>query len=186
DLERMGGFARYKDVDGDGIGWRTLPGTLHRLHAYLARGTGHNERAVYSERPDDWEKNMERLGRKFETARAMVPEPEVDLLEDAKIGLIGFGSSDPAIREARHRLSQSGIETSYLRVRALPMNEVVREFLAAHERAYVIELNTDGQLAKLIQMEFPGLATRVVSLAHSDGMPLSARWITSAVQQQER
>ncbi|MBI3360896.1 MAG: 2-oxoacid:acceptor oxidoreductase family protein, partial [Chloroflexi bacterium] len=94
DLERMGGFARYKDVDGDGIGWRTLPGTPHPLHAYLARGTGHNERAVYSERPDDWEKNMERLGRKFETARTMVPQPVVDIFEGTEIGLIGFGSSD--------------------------------------------------------------------------------------------
>lgn len=186
DVERMRGFARYKDVDGDGIGWRTLPGTDNPRAAYFARGTGHDERAVYSERADDWEHNMERLGRKFETARALVPDPVVHLNAGAQIGLMGFGSADPPLHEARHRLRQAGLETSYLRLRALPLNHTVRDFLALYDRVYVIELNTQGQLANLIQMEYPELATKVISLAHSDGLPLSARWITAAVQQQER
>jgi len=100
--------------------------------------------------------------------------------------LIGFGSADPPIQEARHRLRQAGIETSYLRLRALPPSPAVRDFLAAFDRVYVIELNSDGQMARLIQMEFPALATKVISLAHSDGLPLSARWITGAVQAEER
>jgi 2-oxoglutarate ferredoxin oxidoreductase subunit alpha len=186
DIHRLGGWARYRDVDGDGVGWRTLPGTDHPLAAYFTRGTGHNDQSVYSERADDWEMNMARLQRKFDTARQLVPKPWVDTAEGAAVGLIGFGSSDAPLQEARDRLAKIGIAASYLRVRALPMDETVRDYIAGHERVYVIELNSDGQLARLLHMEFPDLATRVISLAHSNGLPLSARWITLAVQQQER
>src|ERR1700693_4828287 len=119
DLDRLGGFARYKDVDGDGIGFRTLPGTIHPAAAYFARGSGHNEKAQYSERADDFENNMERLNRKFETARTSVPRPEISKGNDARIGIIGFGTSHWGITESRDQLrDEYAIETDYLRLRA--------------------------------------------------------------------
>jgi len=185
DLDRLGGYARYADVDGDGIGYRSLPGTDHPRSAYLARGTGHNERAVYSERPDDWVNNMARLGRKHDTARELVPQPEVSGT-GAPIGLIAYGTTHACVVEARDRLRAEQIETDYLRVRALPFNSVTRDFIEQHSRVYVVENNTDGQMAKLVRMEFPDLAPRVFSLAYSDGLPLTPRWLTAAVLEQER
>ncbi len=181
DVERLGGFARYKDVDGDGIGWRTLPGTDHPLAAYFTRGTGHNERALYSERPDDWERNMDRLARKFETARRMVPEPAIDRVEGAKVGIISFGSTDPAIVEARSRLAQAGLRTSYLRLRALPLTESVRDFVKAHQQVFVVELNSDAQMCQLLRLHVPERAVDIVAANHNDGLPLTARWVTEHV-----
>ncbi len=185
DIERAGRFARYEDADGDGIGYRTLPGIDHPLGAYFARGTGHNARAVYSERPDDWVANMARLGRKWDTARGLVPAPVVDPVSGAKVGLIAYGSTDACVVEARDRLRARGIETSYLRLRALPLNDTTREFIAQHERIYVVDNNTDGQMASILHMEYPDLAPRIHSLAYSDGLPLSPRWLTGAVLEQE-
>ncbi len=185
DVDRLGGFARYKDVDGDGIGWRTLPGTDHPLAAYFTRGSGHNERAAYSERPDDWEKNMARLSRKFETARTLVPAPVEDRAPGAEVALIGFGSADPAIKETRIRLEKQGLKTSYLRLRALPPTDSVREFIAAHRRVYVVELNTDAQLLQLLRLHAPEHAARLIACNHSDGLPLTARWITEAILEKE-
>ncbi len=186
DVARMGGFARYRDVDGDGIGYRTLPGTDHPLAAYFARGTGHDERAVYSERPEDWEANMARLTRKFDTARQLVPGPVVDQVDGAQVGIIAYGTTDACVVESRDLLRERGLETSYLRLRALPLNETARDFLAAHQRVYVVENNTDGQMARLLSMEFPELAGRLISLAHADGMPLAPRWLTAAILEQEQ
>lgn len=186
DLGRLGGFARYKDVDGDGIGYRTLPGTDHPLAAYFTRGTGHDEDARYSERADDWERNMARLNRKFETARALVPPPVVEQVEGARVGIIAYGTTDACVVESRDQLREHGLETSYLRLRALPLNPITRDFIAAHERVYVVENNTDGQMAKLLRMEFPEVATRLISLAHSDGWPLVPRWMTSAILEKEQ
>ncbi len=186
DVARMGGFARYRDVDGDGIGYRTLPGTDHPLAAYFARGTGHDERAVYSERPEDWEANMARLTRKFDTARQLVPGPVVDQVDGAQVSIIAYGTTDACVVESRDLLRGRGLETSYLRLRALPLNETARDFLAAHERVYVVENNTDGQMARLLSMEFPELAGRLISLAHADGMPLAPRWLTAAILEQEQ
>ncbi len=185
DLERLGGFARYRDVDGDGITYRTLPGTDHPLAAYFARGTGHDENAYYSERPEDWEANMARLTRKFNTARQLVPGPVVDQVDGAQVGIIAYGTTDACVVESRDRLRERGLETSYLRLRALPLNETTRDFLAAHERVYVVENNTDGQMARLLRMEFPELAGRLISLAHADGLPLTPRWLTAAISKQE-
>lgn len=185
DIERAGRFARYEDVDGDGIGYRTLPGIDHPLGAYFARGTGHNARAVYSERPDDWVENMARLRRKWETARTLVPKPVVDQVSGAEIGLIAFGSTDPCVVEARDQLSARGIATSYLRLRALPLEDTTRRFIESHERVYVVENNTDGQMASVLHMEYPDLASRIHSIAYSDGLPLSPRWLTAAVLEQE-
>src|SRR5882724_3319277 len=118
DLERLGAFSRYKDVDGDGIGYRTLPGTDHPGAAYFVRGSGHNERSQYSERPDDFEKNMERIRRKFETARSFVPRPEVVSADKSKIGIIAYGTSHWAIVESRDQLSREyQCETDYLRLK---------------------------------------------------------------------
>jgi 2-oxoglutarate ferredoxin oxidoreductase subunit alpha len=185
DLDRLGKFARYEDTDGDGIGYRTLPGTDHPLAAYFTRGTGHNEYAFYSERPEDWTANMARLGRKFATARTLVPKPVVDEVKSAKVGLIAYGSTHHAMLEARDRLQQQDVQCGYLRLRALPLEDTTRDFIARHERVYVVENNNDGQVASLLHMEYPEMAGRVISLAHLDGMPLTARWITEAVLEQE-
>src|SRR5580704_489615 len=135
DLDRLGSFARYKDVDGDGIGYRTLPGTSHPAAAYFARGSGHNEKAQYSERADDFENNMERLNRKFETARSFVPRPEITKGNNAKIGIIGYGTSHWGITESRDQLrDEYAIETDYLRLRAYPFTREVHEFIEQHDR----------------------------------------------------
>ncbi|HSH81879.1 MAG TPA: 2-oxoacid:acceptor oxidoreductase subunit alpha [Herpetosiphonaceae bacterium] len=185
DVARLGKFVRFEDVDGDGIGYRTLPGTSHPLAAYFTRGTGHNEQATYSERPDDWEQNMARLARKHETARTLVPKPVIDDDPEATVGIIAYGSSDPAIVEARDRLLKRGLATSYLRVRALPLENSLREFVERHERVYVVELNHDGQMCQLVRLHLPELAGRVRSIAHLDGLPLTARFVTEAILEQE-
>jgi 2-oxoglutarate ferredoxin oxidoreductase subunit alpha len=179
------GFARYKDVDGDGIGWRTLPGTDSPFAAYFTRGSGHNERAMLSERPEDWENNMDRLARKFETARKLMPRPVIELTEGAEVGIIGFGSTDPAIQEARALLAARGIPTSYLRLRALPMNEDVTMFLAGHQRIYVVEMNSDAQMCQLVRLHSPKDATKVRPANHSDGLPLTADWVYQEILYQE-
>jgi 2-oxoglutarate ferredoxin oxidoreductase subunit alpha len=187
DLNRLKGqWKRYADVDGDGIGWRTLPGTDHPMAAYFTRGTGHNEAAGYSERPEDWSSNLERLARKHETARALVPPPIIDWVEAAPVGIVSYGSNDPAVREARDRLAARGIRSSYLRVRALPLEHMLVEFIKKHPRLYVVENNFDGQMAALIQLHTPEHAARLVSISKCDGLPLSARWITEAILEQER
>jgi 2-oxoglutarate ferredoxin oxidoreductase subunit alpha len=187
DLNRLNGsWKRYADVDGDGIGWRTLPGTDHPLAAYFTRGTGHNEAAGYSERPEDWSKNLERLARKHETARTLAPPPIIDMQAGAEIGLISYGSNDPGVKEARDRLATRGVKTSYLRLRALPLEHTLVEFIKKHPRLYVIENNMDGQMHSLIQLHAPEHAARIVSVAKCDGLPLSARWITGAILEQER
>ena len=175
------GFARYKDIDGDGIPYRTLPGNDHPLAAYFARGTGHNEKAVYSERPEDWKNNMARLTHKFNTARDLVPGPVIDEVEGANIGIIAYGTTRPAIDEARDRLAADGVTTSFMRLRALPINNEVEAFIERHDRVYVIEMNRDGQMHTLLRSELPELATRLESLALLDGMPLTARWIVEAI-----
>ncbi len=174
-------WGRYKDVDGDGIGYRTLPGDENWRGAWFARGTGHDENAVYSEDPQVWEANMARLLRKFETARQLVPGPVVDEMEGAEIGILAYGTTLYAIEEARDRLAEQGVKTSFMRLRALPINDEVRPFIEKYERTYVIELNRDGQLHAILQSELPDLATRLISLAHLDGMPLTARWVVEAM-----
>ncbi len=179
--DRGGKWGRYLDEDGDGITYRTLPGTEHPLAAYFTRGTGHNEYAGYSERSEDWEKNLFRLARKFETARTLVPKPVIDEIEEARIAIISMGSNDPSIQEARDRMRKAGVETSYLRLRALPISQTVRDYIASYDVVYVIENNFDGQLHKILLTETPEYATRLVSLAKCDGMPLSARFITESI-----
>ena len=179
---KNGGYGRYVDIDGDGIGYRTLPGNEHPRAAYFARGTGHNSQAVYSERPEDWHENMERLARKFETARQLVPPPVIDEVDGAEIGLIAYGTSLDAITEARHRLNEMGVKTSFMRLRALPINGDVRDFIEAHDKLLVVELNRDGQVWEILKMELPDLATKLHSLAYLDGLPLTARWLVERIE----
>ena len=180
-------WGRYKDVDGDGIPYRTLPGINHPRGAYFTRGSGHTENAGYTERPDDWLKNMARLTRKHNTARTIVPKPVIDQRAGAKVGIIAFGSTDPAIVEARDRLqAQYGLQTSYLRLRALPLGEEVKQFVAAHDRVYVIELNSDGQMHQLLQLHTPEHATKLLSIAYNDGLPLTPRFVSERINEMEQ
>ncbi len=187
DLERLGGFERYKDVDGDAIPYRTLPGTDHPKAAYFTRGSGHNEKALYTERPDDYQNLMERLDRKFNTARTLVPAPEVVQTGKARIGLVAFGSSDFAVRESRDQLKKEyGVETDYLRIRAFPFNTTVHEFIASHQVIYVIEQNRDGQMLSLLKLDLPAAETvKLRSIRHFDGLPLDARTVTEKLALQE-
>ncbi|MEA2258248.1 MAG: 2-oxoglutarate/2-oxoacid ferredoxin oxidoreductase subunit alpha [Acidobacteriaceae bacterium] len=187
DLDRLGGFERYKDVDGDAIPYRTLPGTDHPKAAYFTRGSGHNEKALYTERPDDYQNLMERLARKFETARSMVPAPEIVQTGKSNIGLIAYGSSDFAVRESRDQLiKEYGLETDYMRIRAFPFSSEVHAFVAAHQRVYVIEQNRDGQMLSLLKLDLPAEhVTRLRSIRYFDGLPLDARTVTDMLVLQE-
>jgi 2-oxoglutarate ferredoxin oxidoreductase subunit alpha len=174
-------WGRYLDVDGDGIPYRTLPGTPAPQAAYFTRGTGHNEYAIYSERSDVWEGSLRRLAQKWETARTLVPGPVVEEVAGAEIGIISFGSNHPAIVEARSRLEQAGVRTSYLRLRALPIGDEVRDFIARYDKVYVVENNFDGQLHTILTSELPDCGTRLLKTAKCDGLPLSARWISEQI-----
>ncbi|HEY1660340.1 MAG TPA: 2-oxoacid:acceptor oxidoreductase subunit alpha [Candidatus Sulfotelmatobacter sp.] len=187
DLQKLGAFARYKDLDGDGVGYRTLPGTDHPNAAYFTRGSGHNEKSSYSERPDDYENNMERLNRKFESARAFVPRPEMFKGTNAKIGVIAYGTSHWGVSESRDQLrSEYGIEIDYLRLRAYPFTREVHDFIAQHERIYVVEQNRDAQMLSLLKLDLkPELITRLRSIAHLDGLPLDARSVTDELTSME-
>jgi 2-oxoglutarate ferredoxin oxidoreductase subunit alpha len=187
DLTKLGGFARYKDVDGDGVGYRTLPGTDHPMAAYFTRGSGHNEKAQYTERPDDYFNNMERLSKKFETARSLVPRPEVVQTGKSKIGLIAFGSSDFATRESRDQLRKEyGLETDYLRLRAYPFSREVHEFVASHDTVYVIEQNRDAQMLSLLKLDLKAEdVVKLCSIRHFNGLPIDARSVTDDLVTQE-
>lgn len=184
-IDDHGKWGRYMDVDGDGVPYRTLPGTDHPNAAYFTRGTGHNEMAIYSERSDDWVDNMTRFQKKQETARAMLPLPELDIDDNNRVGLITFGSNQPAMVEARDRLAENGIETNYLRVRALPLHEEVSKFIVNHDRVYVIENNFDGQLNQIIRMEHPEDITHVRSVTIGDGLPMTPNFIVDQVTAME-
>ena len=199
-LAKVASFERYRDVDGDGIPYRTLPGSKDWKGTYFTRGSGHDEAARYTEDPDAYVRNMDRLKRKLETARTLVPAPEeygVSAHDGAElnragaasgsnaIGLVAFGSSHWAVLEARAELAAAGIATSYLRVRALPFAKSVGEFVRRHERIYVVEQNRDGQLAERIKLETPDRAMDVRSVLHYDGLPLDARSVTESVLEQE-
>lgn len=187
DLERLGGFARYADVDGDGIGYRTLPGTDHPAAAYFTRGSGHNEKAQYSERPDDYMRNMDRLARKFETLRKHVPRPEVVLNERASIALLCYGTSRYAVEESRDQLLREyGLETSYLRLKAFPFTQEVSDFVDRHARVYVVEQNRDAQLLSLLRMELePDQIAKLRSVRYYGGLPIDARTVTDEIVTKE-
>jgi len=187
DLERLGGFARYKDIDGDGVGYRTLPGTDHPGAAYFVRGSGHNEKSQYSERPDDFERNMERIHRKFETSRGFVPRPEIMGSGRSKVGIIAYGTSHWAILETRDQLRKEyTLDVDYLRLRAFPFTHEVHDFIDQHERVYVVEQNRDAQMLSLIKLDIcPELTPRLRSVSHIHGLPLDARSVTDEIMTME-
>jgi 2-oxoglutarate ferredoxin oxidoreductase subunit alpha len=184
-LKRLGEWGRYRDVDGDGIPYRTVPGD--GMPAYFTRGSGHNAKGQYSERPDDYVENMDRLARKFETFRSAVPAPIVDLDREAKIGIIAFGTSHWAIVESRDQLrEETDTRTSYFRLRAYPFSEELRKFIDAHERIYVVEQNRDGQMASLMKLELnPERQMKIRSVLHYNGLPIDARSVTDDILAQE-
>jgi 2-oxoglutarate/2-oxoacid ferredoxin oxidoreductase subunit alpha len=187
DLNRLGTFERYKDVDGDGIPYRTLPGTEHPAAAYFTRGSGHNEQAQYSERPQDYESNMARLKRKFEHARSLVPQPVVETMAGAKIGIIALGSSHWALTESRDQLrDEYQLASDYLRIRAFPFAQEIGDFVRAHERVYVVEQNRDAQLYSLLKLDLDAeLLPRLRSVARLDGLPRDARSVTEEIAAME-
>jgi 2-oxoglutarate ferredoxin oxidoreductase subunit alpha len=187
DLDKLGKFRRYQDVDGDAIGYRTLPGTQHPAGAYFTRGSGHNAEAQYSERPEDYEGNMERLRRKFDHARSFVPAPVIQTMPNAEIGIIGFGSSHWALTESRDQLrDEHKLATDYLRIRAFPFASEVADFVRAHKRVYVVEQNRDAQMLSLLKLDLDSeLVPKLRSVARLDGLPMDARSVTDEIAAME-
>jgi 2-oxoglutarate ferredoxin oxidoreductase subunit alpha len=186
-LGEAGSFFRYKDVDGDAIPYRTLPGTDHPNAAWFARGSGHNERGQYSERPDDYANNMDRLARKFETARTMVPRPELVRNNGDEIGIIAYGTSHHALVETLDQLqNEYGVKADYLRLRAYPFTRETHDFIAAHKRLYIVDQNRDGQMHELLRLDVavPEIA-KLRSVRHYNGLPIDARSITDEIISQE-
>jgi 2-oxoglutarate ferredoxin oxidoreductase subunit alpha len=187
ELEKVGSFARYKDDDGDGIGYRTVPGTEHANAAWFARGSGHNERAQYTERPDDYVNNVDRLLRKWETAKKLVPKPVVTG-GGHKVGVIAFGTTHWAMGESLAQLKkETGLEMDYLRLQAYPFTEEVLKFIADHERVYVVDQNRDGQMMQLLKLDLDPLQVpKLRSVRHYNGLPIDARSITDEIARQEK
>lgn len=186
ELEKLDGFSRYKDVDDDGIPYRTIPDTEHPKTAYFTRGSGHNEDALYSERSTDYVNLMNRLNKKTETARKIMPKPVIDKVSDAKIDIIAFGSNDFAVLENRDQLKEAKMPISYLRLRSLPVNQEVVDFVNNHDRVYVVEQNRDAQLQKLIIMNYPELAPKLVPVTHYTDLPIDAQFITDNIVKKEQ
>lgn len=185
-IAEHGEWSRYKDYDHDGVTYRTLPGTDHPRAAYFTRGTGHTEKATYSERKEDWVSNLERLNLKFENARELLPAPVVQTTPGATVGIVSFGSNDEAIVEARAQLEAAGITIGYLRVRALPLAQSVYDFVLQHERVYVLENNFDGQMAQILRMEIVESTRHMTPLPLGDTLPMTAQWIIAEILRRER
>jgi 2-oxoglutarate ferredoxin oxidoreductase subunit alpha len=179
-------WGRYLDIDGDGIPHRTVPGNRHPNSAYFARGTGHDPYTNYSEDPEVWAANMDRLARKFETARSAMPKPIIEHRDGANLGIISIGSTDPAIIEACDYLETEGLPIDYLRLRALPIDSDVIEFINNYDRVYVIEMNRDGQLHQILSIETPKTRTKLLSLTHNDGLQITAKWVQESIHAEER
>jgi len=180
DLDKLGGFARYRDVDGDGIGYRTLPGTMHPKAAYFTRGSGHNDAAAYTEKPDEYQAVMERLLRKFENARKLVPAPVVVKDGTSRVGILAFGTTDFALSESLDQIKKEyDKDVDYMRIRAYPFAHEILDFVASHDRVYVVEQNRDAQLATLLKIDLPAdQVVKLRSILHYNGLPIDARTIT--------
>ena len=183
DLEALkGNWARYSDKDADGVAYRTVPGNRHPASAYFLRGTGHDEQARYSEEPDVWMHMMERLKKKYETARNYVPAPVIHSMKGAKAGIIAFGSTEAAVMEAQHQLAaEHALPTDFMRVRALPLTDTVAEFVEKFEEIFVVEMNRDGQLCQVLSVQYPQYASRFKPVAFGDGLPASAKWVREGI-----
>jgi 2-oxoglutarate/2-oxoacid ferredoxin oxidoreductase subunit alpha len=187
DLQKLGSFERYRDVEGDGIGYRTIPGTPHPAAGYFARGSGHNEKAIYSEKPLDYVNNMDRLARKFDTARKLVPGPVIEEPDHAEVGIVAYGTSHWAVTESIDQLRQEHrLVADYCRLRAYPFSSEVVDFVRRHRRIYVVEQNRDAQLGGLLRLELEGQQiAKLRSVLHYDGLPVDARSVTDSIIVQE-
>ena len=183
DLEKIkGDWGRYRDVDGDGIPYRTIPGNKYPASAYFLRGTGHNEEARYTEDADTWARMMDRIKKKYNNAAKFIPAPVIDRQDGASIGIIAFGSTEPAIQEARYQLeTDAGIKSDSMRIRGIPFTEEVRKFIESHESNFVVEMNRDGQMYQILLVEYPHLADKLTSVAFNDGLPATAKWVKDSI-----
>lgn len=185
DIKSPADFARYLDKDGDGIGERTLPGTDNPFAAYFARGTGHDEFARYSENNEVWERNLRRLHKKIELAREQLPSPVIERMTGAALGIVSYGSNDPAVKEARDILAAQGVKTDYLRIRAIPVSSAVHEFIESFDHVYVVENNFGAQMTQILRMDMPEMAGRILPINWCDGLPLTAKFITTKLLEME-
>ena len=174
-------FRRYFDQDGDGIPYRTVPGNQHRMASYFTRGSGHDADARYSEDEHDYKYILDRLRKKFETARKFVPKPIIEKERGVKTGIICYGSSFEPVREARDRLKARGLKTNHMLIRALPLTSEVRDFLAEHDTVYLVEQNRDAQMAAIIKDEQPELGAKITSILVYNGLPVSAGEIVKQI-----
>jgi 2-oxoglutarate ferredoxin oxidoreductase subunit alpha len=182
DLEAGKTFGRYLDVDGDAIPYRTLPGVHPTKGAYFTRGTSRDRFAKYSEEGSVYADNMQRLVRKFETAKSMVPAPvKRKARETARYGVIYFGSTSAAMSEALVALETQGLHLDTLRLRAFPFSDEVVDFINAHDQVFVVEQNRDAQMRMLLVNECATDPARFISVLHYDGTPITARFITAAI-----
>ncbi len=183
DLEELkGNWARYLDKDGDGIPYRTFPGNKSPASSYFLRGTGHDEYAKYSEEAPMWYRNMERLKKKYEGAKKYVPAPITHKVKGASAGIVGFGSTEAAILEAQHQLNtQHGIQADFMRVRAVPFTSEVADFIKKYDQVFVVEMNRNGQMNELLEIEYPEYGTKLKSVAFGDGLPASAKWVREGI-----
>src|SRR5687767_723770 len=184
DLEAGKEFARYKDLEGDGIPYRTYPGTHETKGAYFTRGTSRNPQAIYSEAGPDYVYNMQRLQKKFEFAKTLVPKPVLTpARKPARFGVIYFGSTSPSMHEALEVLSSQNIFINALRVRAFPFQEEVNDFVQSHSKVFVIEQNRDAQLKTLMVNDAGIHPQNLISILHYDGTPITARFITQEISE---
>jgi 2-oxoglutarate ferredoxin oxidoreductase subunit alpha len=188
DLEKLNGvWGRYMDPDGDGIPFRTVPGNKHPSAAWFGRGTGHDENARYTEDANTWENNMARLKKKYNTARTLVPKPIIQASKGATVGIIAYGSTESAVKEALLLMKKAGgPKTAFLRLRALPITDEVQDFIKKYEHIYFVEANRDGQLRQILSALLPDQAVRFRSACHSDGLPLTAKWVKEIILAQEK
>jgi 2-oxoglutarate ferredoxin oxidoreductase subunit alpha len=189
DIERLGanGWGRYADPDGDGVPYRTLPGTEIDGAAYFTRGTGHDDKARYTEDSVTYQKNLDRLTKKFDTIRKAVPKPVLSPAKSAtKVGVFAFGTTHWPIDEARAVLRGKGVEFDYMRLRAFPFSDEVREFFAKHDRVYVVEENRDAQMAGMLRIEIPETSAKIKSVLHYDGLPLDAESVVEEILAHEK
>lgn len=199
DLEKVTKFERYADVDGDGIPYRTIPGTRHDKAAYFTRGSGHTRSATYTEKSDEYQYIVDRLAKKWQTAKTLVPEPvfcdsknltsaqlsstsAVKSVCKNKFGIIAYGSSDMSVKEAMYLLDKQNIEFDYCRIRAVPFQNSIKDFIKSHERVFVVDQNRDGQMFELLKMEFPETNTFLSSVRHYDGTPITADTIVKNIR----
>jgi 2-oxoglutarate ferredoxin oxidoreductase subunit alpha len=179
-LDQLVNYERYGDPDGDGVAYRALPGTKNLKAPYLTRGSGHNKSGGYTEKADEYKFIVDRLAKKWELAKSLVPTPVTEI--KSEVGIIYYGSSEPAVIEALDQLQSLGKLISKMRIRSIPFGPEVRKFLEKHSRIYVLDLNRDGQMLQLLKLEFTDLATKLYSIRHYDGTPIPAEAVFEPLQ----